>query len=153
MKQNIIKIGGVFMVTFLPTLAFAACTTEPGTLQDIVCKVTDIGATYIVPILTLLAFVYFLWRVLKFIQQSANSAKQTENRESLIWSIVGLTVMVSIWGIVAIVGTTFGIDSGFVPQVKPPLTKSGWTGYTGGGNPLDPPQGGTNGATPQGGTK
>ncbi len=134
MKNQFSKIATITVISLFPSFAFAACTTTPGTLQNIVCLVTDIAASYIVPLLTLGAFIFFLWRVLKLIQESGNTAKNTDNRQSVMWSIIGLTVMVAIWGIVAVIGNTLGINSTFVPQVKPPLTKQGWTGYTGGGN-------------------
>lgn len=134
MNKVFTKISILSIVTLLPTFAFAACVTSPGTLQNVVCQLTDIAAAYLIPLLTTAAFIIFLWRVLKFIQESANSTKQTENRQSLLWSILALTVMVAIWGIVAVIGNTLGVDTGFIPQVKPPLTKSNWKGYTGGNN-------------------
>lgn len=36
----------------------------------------------------------------------------------MIWGIIALTVMVSVWGLVAILGNTFNINTGFIPQVK-----------------------------------
>jgi len=149
MNNKFTKISILSVVTLLPSFAFAACTTSPGTLQNIACQLTDIAASYIVPLLTIGAFVFFLWRVLKFIQDPGNSMKKNENRQAMMWSIVGLVVMVSIWGIVAVVGNTLGIDSGFVPQVKPPLTKSGWKGYTGSGTNTS---GGSNTTTGQNGS-
>ncbi len=133
MKNIFTKISILSTAVLAPSFALAACSTNPGTLQNVVCQITDIAAAYVMPILTTTAFVFFLWRIIKFIQESANSTKQTENRQSLLWSVLALTIMVSIWGIVAVLGNTLGIDTGFIPQVKPPLTKSGWTGYTGGG--------------------
>ncbi len=158
MKKQFSKIAVLILSGFLPSFAFAACTTDPNTIQNLVCQITDIAGTYIVPLLTVAAFIFFLWRVFKLIQESGNTAKNTDNRQSVMWSIVGLTVMVAVWGIVAVLGSTLGIDTGFVPQVKPPLTKSNWTGYTGGdnssnnatdssGNPL----GGNNSGNPLGG--
>lgn len=132
MKKIFTKISILSFGTLLPTFAFAACTTDPGTLQNVVCQLTDLAAAYVIPLLTTAAFIIFLWRVIKFIQESANSTKQTDNRQSLLWSILALTVMVAIWGIVAVLGSSLKVDTGFIPQVKPPLTKSGWTGYTGG---------------------
>ncbi|MGI9118166.1 MAG: hypothetical protein ACR2IQ_01285 [Minisyncoccia bacterium] len=133
MNKTFLKISIFSGSIFLPTFAFAACEADIGTLQNIICQATDLTAAYIIPTLTTSAFVFFLWRVLKFIKESAVSTTRDENRESLMWSVVALAVMVTIWGIVAVLGNTLGIDSSSIPQVKPPLTKSGWKGYTGGG--------------------
>ncbi len=153
MKKQFSKITAIILSGLLPSFAFAACTTDPNTIQNLVCQVTDIAATYIVPLLTVAAFIFFLWRVLKLIQDSDSGPKRTENRQSVMWSIVALTVMVAVWGIVAVLGSTLGIDTGFVPQVKPPLTKSGWTGYTGGGSGSNSTLGGngSNGGSTLGG--
>ena len=39
----------------------------------------------------------------------------------MIWGIVALAVMLSVWGLVGILGSTFGLGTGSVlPQVVPP---------------------------------
>ena len=52
-----------------------------------------------------LAVVVFLWGVFRFIRSEGEEDRKT-GREFMLWGIVGLFVMVSIWGLVAIFQST-----------------------------------------------
>lgn len=68
-----------------------------------------IGAIVIPGIFTL-AFVIFLWGVLKFIRSSEQKDK-AESKQFILMGLIGLFVMVSVWGIIKILNTTLNIDS------------------------------------------
>ncbi len=52
------------------------------------------------------ATVLFLWGVIEFMQNSDNPAKRTQGISHIIWGIVGMTIMVSVWGILNfVIGT------------------------------------------------
>lgn len=38
----------------------------------------------------------------------------------MIWGIIALAVMLSVWGLVGILGSTFNIGTSVLPQVTPP---------------------------------
>jgi len=66
----------------------------------------------IVPLLIGLAVLVFLWGVLKYVISGADDAdKRKEARGFMIWGIVSIFIMVSVWGLVGILQTSFGIDS------------------------------------------
>jgi hypothetical protein len=67
-----------------------------------------------VPILIALAVVVFLWGVLKYVIAKEETQKK-EGKNIMIWGIVGIFVMVSVWGLVAMLQNTFGIR-GQAPQ-------------------------------------
>lgn len=56
---------------------------------------------------TAIAFALFLYGVIRFLLARANgeSAKYEAGRWHLIWGIVGLTVLLSLWGILISIGT------------------------------------------------
>ncbi len=58
-----------------------------------------------------LALVYFLWGVSKFILHGGDAAKREEGRQVMIYGIIALAVMVSVWGLVRLLTDTFGIQS------------------------------------------
>ncbi|MFT6829799.1 MAG: hypothetical protein ACJAV6_000636, partial [Candidatus Paceibacteria bacterium] len=39
-------------------------------------------------------------------------AKRNEKKQQIFWGIIGLFVIVSIWGLVAVVGRSFGLFAG-----------------------------------------
>jgi len=93
------------VVTFLsaPLFVFAQ-----GTLITLSESALEIIRA-IVPTLIGFAVVFFIWGVAKFILNADNKEEQARGRQLMIWGIVALFVMVSIWGLVAILGETFDI--------------------------------------------
>ncbi len=63
----------------------------------------------LIPVIMGLALLVFLWGVFKFIRAEGDEKEQ--GRKFLIWGIVGLFVMVSIWGLVSILQYTFGLNT------------------------------------------
>lgn len=70
----------------------------------------------IIPLIFAIALVVFLWGVFKFMSASDVKSKQ-EGQKVIWWGILGLFVMVSVWGIIKILGTTLGIESA-VPMLQ-----------------------------------
>jgi len=87
-------------------------------LQDLLGYVTCIISKSIIPLIFALAIVLFVWGVVQYVINDNEEAKKARGRQFMIWGIIGITVMVSVWGLVGILGNTFGIDTKFVPQLK-----------------------------------
>jgi hypothetical protein len=64
----------------------------------------------------------FIWGVVQFFIIGADEeSKRAQGKDFIIWGIIALTVMLCVWGLVRIVGGTFGLgNSSFIPQVCPP---------------------------------
>jgi hypothetical protein len=88
-------------------------------LQDLLCYVTRIINDSIIPLIFSLAVLMFVWGVVQYVINSSEEAKKEKGRQFMLWGIIALTVMVSIWGLVGILTATFGIDGSVLPQVKP----------------------------------
>jgi hypothetical protein len=61
----------------------------------------------VVPLLIALAVVYFIWQVFAY-TIAGDEEKKKEAKTHIIWGIVGIFIMVSVWGLVAILQSTFG---------------------------------------------
>jgi len=88
--------------------------------QDYLCYVTRIINDSVIPLVFALAVVMFIWGVVQYVINSDEEAKKEKGKQYMIWGIVALTVMISVWGLVAILGATFGLDTTLLPQVTPP---------------------------------
>lgn len=65
----------------------------------------------LVPAIFAIAFLVFVWGVFKaFILGGHQQEKREEGRQLIIWSIVGFVVMLSVWGIVNLVASSFGFQ-------------------------------------------
>mgnify|MGYP001276423118 CR=1 FL=1 len=62
------------------------------------------------PIVVALALLYFFWGLAKYILAAGDEEAKTEGRSIMIWGIIALFVIVSVWGLVGVLNTTFGID-------------------------------------------
>ena len=61
----------------------------------------------------------FIWGVVQYVINGEEEAKKAKGKQFMIWGIIALAVMVSVWGLVSILTHTFGISSGkdFIPQL------------------------------------
>lgn len=62
-----------------------------------------------------LAVLYFLYGVLKFVLNQDNEEAKSTGKQHMIWGIIGIAVMLGVWGILGIVMSTFGI-TGINPE-------------------------------------
>ncbi len=77
-------------------------------------------ARSVVPVLFALAFVVFLWGVVQFIMNSADEAERAKGKQFMLWGIIGLFVMFSVWGLVSIIQKTVdptADDKLFIPSL------------------------------------
>lgn len=100
----------VYLVSYGTTFAATANCSAAGlkTFKDIVMNLI-IGCILIRAVYLIISFgvVVFIWGVFKFIRSEGDD-KQS-GREMMFWGIVGIFVMVSLWGLVAILQSTFNI--------------------------------------------
>ena len=65
----------------------------------------------VIPFIIALAFFFFVWGVIRyfFLDNKGDEGKLKEGREFILWGIVGLVLIFSIWGLVNIALSTLGI--------------------------------------------
>lgn len=117
MKKKLITLSGLVLGA-APVLALAQvtggtpsqCTGGSITnIQSLICKFNEIlGA--ILPFLIALGVVYFVFGVITFVISSDEEAKTT-GRNRMIYGIIGLVVIIGMWGLVRIVTNTFGLNN------------------------------------------
>lgn len=92
-----------FGLVFTPLLLLAV-----GPISD-VRSLFDIVKGWMSMLTTIIfgaAVLYFLYGVFNFITNSADAAKREEGRMQIIWGVIGLTVMASIYGLIAFLGSS-----------------------------------------------
>jgi hypothetical protein len=123
MKKTLRYISIVSLVSFYPILAFAqesvVCElVERPNFQNLIDYIICMINYAIIPLFFGLAFVMFIWGVIKFVINPSEEVKREQGRQFMLWGVIALTVMVCVWGLVAILANTFGINYVF-PQVSP----------------------------------
>ena len=84
-------------------------TTGGGTLFGLLCKLGSL-LNSIVPVLIALGVVYFVWGVITYVVSSDEEAKKT-GRNRIIYGIIGLAVIIGLWGLVNLLRNTFGLNN------------------------------------------
>ena len=92
-----------------PSIAFAQ--TRPITdVNSLTQKLTGIGNT-VIGILIAIAVIYIIYNTLMFIINASDPEKRKASQSGIIWGVVGLAVILSIWGLVAILTGTFSTNN------------------------------------------
>jgi uncharacterized membrane-anchored protein len=115
------KLGAIIAaVAMFPALAFAQ-SQQTGNFDNIF-RATDtlMGLiTKLIPIVIGAAVLLFLFGVLKY-AFSADEEKRKQARGFMILGIVSLAVMVSVWGLVRFLQSTFGLENSANNTPPPP---------------------------------
>ena len=82
-----------------PALALAQGGGNLTQTENLIRRAGRILTTLVIPIVFTLALLFFFWGVAKYIR-SAGEEKE-EGKKIMIWGVVGIAVMASIWGLVA----------------------------------------------------
>jgi hypothetical protein len=111
--KKILSLISIVLTSFIALPAFADITT----FKDLI-NVTIIGGMLrpLVPLIIGLAVVVFVYGVLTTML-SEGGEKKEEGKQYMLWGIIGIFVMVSLWGIVNIIGNTFQLDNRAIPTV------------------------------------
>jgi amino acid permease len=94
-----------FVHLSLPVLMFTPVVVAAQNVdgvQNLIAKINAIVGG-LIPTLIGIAVLLFIWGVLKFVFAKSDTDKDAA-RSFMIWGIVALFVMVSVWGIVRILG-------------------------------------------------
>ncbi len=71
------------------------------------------------PLLIALAVIYFLYGVVTFVMASGDEEKQGKAKEVILYGIIGIFVMVSVWGLVNFLVGSFNLNNNPLPP--PPI--------------------------------
>lgn len=89
----------------------------------------DINKSIVNPLIQfafIVAFVVFIWGVMQFIRNANNPDERKKGQDHMIWGIVGLVIMLGVFGIITIITRTFGINTNINDQQQtytPPKLK------------------------------
>ena len=66
--------------------------------------------TVVVPVIFAFAFAAFVWGVVSyFFLHASDETKRAEGRQFILWGVLGMVVLFSVWGFVNIMLSTLGI--------------------------------------------
>ena len=96
-----------------PSLVFAQNLSNLETLVRSIGRLISLA----LPIVVAIALLAFFWGIVKYIFSASDEAKKKEGQTLMIWGLVALFVMVSVWGLVRFIGNALGVQQGDTIQV------------------------------------
>lgn len=108
MKNRIISVA-VVAASFAPMLALADSRIE----QRVGSVVQTVGniINFLIPVAFALAVLYFFYGLAKFILDSGNEEAKVQGKNIMINGIMALFIMVTLYGIINLLGDFFGIQT------------------------------------------
>lgn len=111
MKKYIISAGALLLT---PAIVLAAIDTSQG-LGKVVRIVSDFISA-LVPVIISAAVLFFLYGLAKYMWSVGE--EKDAGKEMMIWGIIGLFVMVSVWGLVNLISETLNLNDN--PNIQNP---------------------------------
>lgn len=99
-----------YLTTITTFLAFPSLLFAQGSAGDVKSLIRFLHETInkgIIPIFIGMALVYTIYAVVSFIMAGDDTKLREEKKQQILWGIIGLFVIVSIWGIIFVIGNTF----------------------------------------------
>ncbi|HEY4502969.1 MAG TPA: pilin [Candidatus Paceibacterota bacterium] len=78
------------------------------------CRISTL-LNSVLPVLVALGVVYLVWGVVQYVIGDSDEAKK-KGKDKIIFGIIGLVVIVGLWGLVYIVLDTFGLGGDAAPS-------------------------------------
>jgi hypothetical protein len=98
------KISSMFSAAVSPLIPNGTDVT------GLITNISDVFSA-LVPILIGGAIIAFLFGVLRFVFNAGKEDKRAEGRNFMIYGLIGIVVMVSVWGLVRFVMNTLGVTN------------------------------------------
>lgn len=74
----------------------------------IINKIVEVVINPLILLLMAIAFVVFLWGGFEFIAGASGVENREKGKRHMLWGIIGLFIMIAVFGILKILGTTLG---------------------------------------------
>ena len=100
----------------LPNIAEAAIPI-PAPVKVFIGKISTEILNPLIAMMFSLATVYFFYGVAQYIWNPENEVTREEGRTRMLWGIVGMFIMVSVFGIMRLLITSIGGDMGVMNYV------------------------------------
>lgn len=106
----------IVLLVASPTLVFAqtpptppagpACSLSFSSLRELLLIPTCIINRYVIPSLIMAALIAFMWGVIQYIRNADSPAERDKMRGFIMWSILAMFIILSLWAILYVVGNS-----------------------------------------------
>lgn len=105
------KFTSALVLGFLPVFAGAQTNFQIDGFINLINQIGNLIQTMI-PFVAALALLFFFYGLAMFILSAGDDGKRDEGKKIMFWGVIALFVMASVWGIIQVLGSLFGVDTG-----------------------------------------
>ena len=114
MKKTIARMSGI-LAALSPSIAFASLSAPVTDANSLVLKTQSFIYVAIWALVSL-GVLFVIWNAVRSIIHADDAEKRKTYQAAIIWGIVGLFAILSIWGLVTILQNTFGTNNYVAPS-------------------------------------
>jgi uncharacterized RDD family membrane protein YckC len=81
-------------------------------LSDLVSRFTEFIIDPAILVVFAGGFFYFVWGLVEFLWTLRGGGETSTGKNHMIWGVVGMLVMVSVFGIISVINDTFSLNFG-----------------------------------------
>jgi len=105
--KSFLRILLLVAVISLPVMALAVSISD---LTDAFDQIILIINKFVIPLIIGLGGLYFMWGVVQYVTAGDSEEKRDSGRSMMVYGIVALFVMISVWGLVYLLAQTFELE-------------------------------------------
>lgn len=105
--------GFAYLFAFVPFLVSAQEVTDFRSLMQLFSNL--LGG--VIGVLYMFTFAAFFWGITLFVFNTTDDKKRQEGKSWMLWSVIALFVMITIWGLVGLLVNTTGISPLIIPRL------------------------------------
>jgi len=84
---------------------------ENPNLTQFIYKVNEVIVNPLIILLFGIALISFFWGIFEFLSKSSSEEGRVRGKRNMVWGIIGMFIMFSVFGIINIILGTFGIQT------------------------------------------
>lgn len=92
---------------------FAKVAANP-VAGPIVTKIVDVIIVPIVEVMFLIATLVFIYGIFQMIAKADDANARKDAQNSVLWGVIGMVIMVSVYGIIRVISNTLGVGDPFL---------------------------------------
>ncbi len=101
-------------------MGFLSPLSASADVFDVLTVLTDFFFN-VVPLLMSVAVLVFFWGIIKFIAQAGDERAVEEGKGFIIYGLVGIFVIITLWGIVGFMQESLGLGGGGIVSDAPTI--------------------------------
>ena len=88
-------------------------------ITGLISKIVELIVNPLIQLLFAVALVYFLWGVYQYVAGASSPEKRETGAKHILWGLVGLAIMISVFAIIQISSNTFFKSANPPTQLSP----------------------------------